>query len=114
MQSAVPGWGASSFTELRGLTYPEATAGTKAYSALPHQGKATRFENMSPLELSLIRQITGSHDSILEIALRYATDAYRVVLAVQLGKRIYVLHAFQKKMKKGVGAPKSDVDLIKR
>jgi len=51
---------------------------------------------------------------VLEIALRYASDAYRVVVAVQLGRRMYVLHAFQKKSKKGIETPKRDVDLIKK
>ena len=51
---------------------------------------------------------------VLEIALRYASDAYRVVVAVQIGKRIYVLHAFQKKSKKGIETPKRDVDLIRQ
>lgn len=49
----------------------------------------------------------------LEIALRYATNAYRVVLAVQLGEKIYVLHAFQKKSKRGIATPQHDVDLIR-
>lgn len=51
---------------------------------------------------------------VIEIALRFATDAYRVVLALQLGRRIYVLHAFQKKSKKGVATPKREIDLIKQ
>ncbi len=56
----------------------------------------------------------GVGSGILEIALRYASDAYRVVLALQIGSRIYVLHAFQKKSKKGIATPKRDVDLIKK
>jgi phage-related protein len=56
----------------------------------------------------------GVGSGVFEIALRYASDAYRVVLAVQIGTRIYVLHAFQKKSKKGVATPKRDVDLIKK
>jgi phage-related protein len=36
------------------------------------------------------------------------------VVAVQLGKKIYVLHAFQKKSKKGIATPKNEVDLIKQ
>jgi phage-related protein len=51
---------------------------------------------------------------VFEIALRYDAEAYRTVLAVQLGARIYVLHAFHKKSKKGIATPKSDVDLIKK
>lgn len=56
----------------------------------------------------------GVGSGVLEIALRYASDAYRVVLAVQTGTRIYVLHAFQKKSKKGIETPMRDVDLIKK
>ena len=56
----------------------------------------------------------GVGSGVLEIALRYATDAYRVVLALRIGKRIYILHAFQKKSKRGVETPQRDVDLIKK
>jgi len=56
----------------------------------------------------------GVGSGVLEIALRYASDAYRVVLAVQLCKRIYVLHAFQKKSKRGIETAKRDADLIKK
>jgi phage-related protein len=56
----------------------------------------------------------GVGGGVLEIALRYVADAYRVVLALQIGRRIYVLHAFQKKSKKGLATPKREVDLIKQ
>ena len=56
----------------------------------------------------------GVGSGVLEIALRYASDAYRVVLAVQIGRRIYVLHAFQKESKKGVATPKRDIELIRQ
>jgi phage-related protein len=56
----------------------------------------------------------GIGSGVIEIALRYDADAYRTVLAVQLGKKIYVLHAFQKESHKGIGTPKQDVDLIRR
>jgi phage-related protein len=51
---------------------------------------------------------------VIEIALRHDAEAYRTVLAVQLGRKIYVLHAFQKKSKKGIATPKHEVDLIKQ
>ena len=50
---------------------------------------------------------------VFEIALRYKTDAYRAVYAVQLGEDIWVLHAFQKKAKYKSETPKQDVDLLK-
>ena len=56
----------------------------------------------------------GIGSGVLEIALRYASGAYRVVVALQIGRRIYVLHAFQKKSKTGIETPKLDVELIKR
>ena len=56
----------------------------------------------------------GVGSGVLEIALRYASDAYRVVLALQLGKRIYILHAFQKKSKRGIATPEREIDLIKQ
>src|SRR5258708_29919453 len=56
----------------------------------------------------------GVGSGVFEIALRYDAEAYRTVLAVQLGEIIYVLHAFQKKSKKGIATPKHDVDLIKQ
>jgi phage-related protein len=56
----------------------------------------------------------GVGSGVIEIALRHESGAYRAVLAVQLGRRIYVLHAFQKKSKRGIATPRSDVDLIKQ
>jgi phage-related protein len=59
------------------------------------------------------KAMKGLGAGVFEIALRYRTDAYRVVYAVQLGADIYVLHAFQKKSKTGIKTPKQDVDLMK-
>ena len=60
------------------------------------------------------RPFKGIGGGVIEIALRYTGDAYRAVVAVQLGKKIYVLHAFQKKSKRGIATPKQDVELIKQ
>jgi len=56
----------------------------------------------------------GVGSGVFEIALSYETNAYRAVYAVQLGTKICVLHAFQKKSKSGIKTPQKDVDLIKR
>jgi phage-related protein len=56
----------------------------------------------------------GVGSGVIEIAFRYEGDAYRTVVVVQLGERIYVLHAFQKKSKKGIATPKQDVEVIKQ
>lgn len=56
----------------------------------------------------------GVGSGVFEIALRHDGEAYRTVLEVQLGRNIYVLHAFQKKSKKGIATPKQDVELIRQ
>lgn len=56
----------------------------------------------------------GVGAGVFEIALKHNKEAYRCVQAVQLGDKIYVLHAFQKKSKSGISTPKQDVDLIKQ
>ncbi len=60
------------------------------------------------------KKFKGVGNGVLEIAIRHDKEAYRTVLVVQLGHKIYVLHAFQKKSKKGIATPKSDIDLIKQ
>jgi len=50
---------------------------------------------------------------VLEIALLYRGDAFRVVYAVQLADEIFVLHAFQKKSKHGIKTPKHEIDLVR-
>jgi len=52
--------------------------------------------------------------AILEIVEDHQTDTYRAVYTVKFAELLYVLHAFQKKSKKGIATPKPDSDLIKR
>lgn len=56
----------------------------------------------------------GVGSGVFEIAIRFKTDAYRAVYAVQIGEQVYVLHAFQKKSKSGIKTPQQDIDIIKR
>ncbi len=51
---------------------------------------------------------------VLEIVENHQTDTYRAVYTVKFSELLYVLHAFQKKSKKGIATPKPDIDLIKR
>ena len=56
----------------------------------------------------------GIGSGVIEIAIRHDGEAYRTVVALQFGRNIYVLHAFQKKSRRGIATPKQDVDLIKQ
>jgi phage-related protein len=50
---------------------------------------------------------------VFELREAYDTNAYRVMYVVALKKAIYVLHAFMKKSKSGIGLPKTDANLIR-
>ncbi len=60
------------------------------------------------------KSMKGLGSGVFEIALKYRTDTYRVVYAVQIGEAIWVVHAFQKKSKTGIKTPKQDIGLIKQ
>ena len=62
----------------------------------------------------LAKPFKGVASGVFELAIRFDKDAYRLVYAVQIGKHIYVLHAFQKKSKRGIATSKQDINLIKR
>ena len=50
---------------------------------------------------------------VLEIVDDFGGNTYRVVYTVSFARVIYVLHAFQKKSKRGIATPKADLDVIK-
>jgi phage-related protein len=50
---------------------------------------------------------------VVEVVDDYDGDTYRCVYTVQFSDAIYVLHAFQKKSKKGSKTPKPALDLIR-
>lgn len=60
------------------------------------------------------KPMKGLGSGVLEILSRYDGDTYRAVYAVRFKGVLYVLHAFQKKAKKGIATPKQEIDVIKR
>lgn len=50
--------------------------------------------------------------SVIELVRDHADGTFRFVYTVRFEDVIIVLHAFQKKSKKGIETPKQDVDLI--
>ncbi len=51
--------------------------------------------------------------SVLEVLEDFDGSTYRAVYTVRFGGVVYVLHAFQKKSKKGIATPHQTVELIK-
>jgi phage-related protein len=52
--------------------------------------------------------------SVMQIVAPHAGDTWRAVYTVRFEDAIYVLHAFQKKSKKGISTPKREIDLIQQ
>ena len=52
--------------------------------------------------------------SVLEIVDDFDGDTYRAVYTVRFAGVVYVLHAFQKKSKRGMATPKPELEVIKQ
>jgi len=50
---------------------------------------------------------------VLEVVDDFAGDTYRAVYTVRFAGAVYVLHAFQKKSKRGIKTPQRELDLVK-
>jgi len=61
-----------------------------------------------------VKILKGFGAKVLEIISRHDGDTYRVVYTVRFKGAVYVLHAFQKKAKKGVSTPRREIDLVRR
>ncbi|MXW79786.1 MAG: addiction module toxin RelE [Gemmatimonadetes bacterium] len=59
------------------------------------------------------KPLKGLGANVLEIISRQEGDTYRTVYTVRFKAAIYVLHAFQKKAKRGIATPKQEIDLVK-
>jgi len=51
---------------------------------------------------------------VVEIVKDYRGDTFRAVYTLRYAGAVYVLHAFQKKSKTGLGMPRRDMELIKQ
>ena len=61
----------------------------------------------------IAKPMRGLGSGVIEIALPYRGDAYRVVYAVQIGDDLWVVHAFQKKSTHGVATPLREIEVIR-
>ena len=60
----------------------------------------------------IAKPLKGLGSGMMEIALPYRGNAFRVVYAVQIGAELWVVHAFHKKSTQGIKTPKHEIDLI--
>lgn len=52
--------------------------------------------------------------TLLEIVAPHEGDTYRAVYSVRFRDAVYLLHAFQKKSKKGIATPQREIELVKQ
>ena len=60
------------------------------------------------------KPLKGLGPGVLEVVSDHRGDTFRAVYTVRLANRVFVLHAFQKKSKRGIATPQADIDRIKR
>lgn len=59
------------------------------------------------------RPLKGFGDAgVLEVVVDFDGNTFRTVYTVRFTKAVYVLHAFQKKSRRAIATPKSELDLI--
>ena len=62
----------------------------------------------------IAKPLLGFHGaSVLELVQDHHGDTFRAVYTVKFTKAVIVLHAFQKKSKRGIETPKQDIELIR-
>ena len=64
------------------------------------------------IQLWLRRLAAFGGATVIEVRESHDGNAYRAVYMVRYADAVYVLHAFQKKSKKGISTPKAEIDLI--
>ena len=60
------------------------------------------------------KPLTGMGSGVTEVVSRFDKNTYRAVYTVRFAEAVYVLHAFQKKSKKEISTPKSELDLVRQ
>ena len=96
-------WICSSLKDLR--RFPEEVKDAFGYAFYEAQC------GLKPLAAKPLSGFGGA--GVLEIIEDFQTDTYRAVYMVRFEGVVYVLHAFQKKSKKGIKTPQSDIELTR-
>ena len=60
------------------------------------------------------KPLKGLGPGVLAIRADHRGDTFRTVYTVRFAERVYVLHVFQKKSKKGIATPQSEIDLVRQ
>lgn len=58
--------------------------------------------------------LKGLGPGVLEIVSDHRGETYRGIYTVRFADAVYVLHVFQKKSKKGIRTPQSEIELVRQ
>jgi phage-related protein len=78
-------------------------------------GYALFLAQMGQRHPKMAKPLTGfGGAAVVEISESHQGNAYRAVYTVRYADAVYVLHAFQKKSKKGIATAKPDLAMIEK
>lgn len=76
-------------------------------------GYTLYLAQMGDKSLNAIPMVGFGSAKVLEVVIDDTGDAYRAVYTVKFPRAVYVLHAFQKKSKRGTATPQPELNLIR-
>lgn len=92
-------------------------AALKAFESFPAQVRENVFSALDVVVIGetpdTAKPLKGFTEGVFELSIAYRTDAWRLVYCLKIGEDIWVVHAFQKKSKKGIKTPKHVIELIR-
>lgn len=78
-------------------------------------GYALFLAQMGERHPTMVRTLKGFGGStVVEVKESHGGNAYRAVYTVRYADAVYVLHAFQKKSRKGIETPKAEIALVEK
>jgi phage-related protein len=98
-------WRASSKSDFK--LFPEAVQREMGYALFLAQ-----MGERHPIMSKSLKGFGGG--TTIDLAETHSGNAYRAVYTVRFSNAVYVLHAFQKKSKRGIKTPKRDLEIIGR
>jgi len=97
-------WVGSSLDDLK--AFPATVQRVMGFALRQAQG-GEKHEDAKPLA-----GFSGA--GVLEVVEQFAGNAYRAVYTVRFSDAVYVLHAFQKKSRRGIATPQKEIDLVRQ
>lgn len=86
------------------MTFPKAVRGIVGYAL---------YQAQIGLRHREVKQLRGFGSNVLEVVSRHDGDTFRAVYTIRFRSAVYVLHAFQKKARRGISTPKQEIERIR-